>query len=101
MKGPRFMVIDEATSSLDAVTEQKVHDGLHEVLTEDMSALIITHRLATVRDLCDTFVVLRPVKDLENGSPQIEAVAGSFEELYDASPTFRHLADVQGVQIEA
>ncbi len=99
MKKPRFMVIDEATSSLDAVTERKVHDGLHKVLTADMSALIITHRLSTVRDLCDTFVVMRPAKGLINGTPQIEAVAGSFEELYRVSETFRVLADEQGLDV--
>jgi len=98
MKRPRFMVIDEATSSLDAVTERKVHDGLHKVLTDDMGALIITHRLSTVRDLCDTFVVLRPVKGrLPDGAAQIEAIASSFEELYAVSPTFRTLADEQGL----
>lgn len=97
MKQPRFMVIDEATSSLDAVTERKVHHGLKRILTDDISALIITHRLSTVRDLCDTFVVLRPVKGLANDVSQIEAIAHSFEELYSISPTFRVLADEQGL----
>lgn len=101
IKHPKFMVIDEATSSLDAVTERKVHDGLREVLTSDMSALIITHRLATVRDICDKFIVLRSTDQLTNGDSQIEAIAGSFEELYKKSPTFQTLADEQGVAIHA
>ncbi|MFH1631780.1 MAG: ABC transporter ATP-binding protein [bacterium] len=100
IKQPKLMVIDEATSSLDALTERKVHDGLKEVLTDDMSALIITHRLNTVRDICDKFVVLKPSSDLQNGESQVEAIAGSFEELYRASPTFRELADEQGVAID-
>ncbi|MFH1711938.1 MAG: ABC transporter ATP-binding protein [Patescibacteria group bacterium] len=101
IKQPRFMVIDEATSSLDARTERKVHDGLHEVLTPDMGALIITHRLSTVRDICDKFIVLRSTDELAGGDAQVEAIAESFEELYKSSETFRILADEQGVQINA
>lgn len=100
IKRPRFMAIDEATSSLDATTERKVHEGLREILTDDMCALMITHRLATARD-CDLFVVMRPVGKLKNGDPQVEAVAKSFEELYQVSPTFRAMADEQDVKIEA
>ena len=99
IKKPRMMIIDEATSSLDAITERKVHDGLHRVLTEGMSALIITHRLATVRDLCDKFIVMRPASECRDGRPQVEAVAGSFEELWRISPTFRLLCEHQGIQI--
>lgn len=101
MRRPRFMVIDEATSSLDSSTEKEVQRGLAEVLAGDMGALIIAHRLSTVRRLCTKFVVLRSSEEMVNGEPQIEAVAGSFEELYRISPTFRRLADDQGVVIEA
>ena len=52
MRKPIFMVVDEATASLDATTEKAVQKGLEEVLGEHMGALIITHRLSTVRRLC-------------------------------------------------
>jgi ABC-type multidrug transport system fused ATPase/permease subunit len=96
---PRLMVIDEATSSLDSTTERDVQRGLAECLGADVGALIVTHRLSTVRDLCDSFVVLRPSAETLDGMPQVEAVAASFEELYAISPTFRRLADDQGVAI--
>jgi len=99
MRHPRFMVIDEATSSLDSSTEKEVQRGLAEVLAGDMGALIIAHRLSTVRHLCSKFVVLKSSDELVNGDPQVEATAGSFEELYRLSPTFRRLADDQGVVI--
>lgn len=99
LKRPKLMVIDEATSSLDAVTERRVHDGLKHVLTADMSALIITHRLPTVRDICSKFIVLRNAEELMEGDPQVEAIAPTFERLYEVSPTFRELADEQGVII--
>lgn len=100
LKDPLIMIIDEATSSLDALTERLVHEGLRKVLKPSMNALIITHRLPTVRDICTKFVVLRPSEECADGQPQVEAVAGSFEELYRVSPTFRRLADEQGVVID-
>lgn len=99
MRKPRFMLIDEATSSLDSTTEKEVQRGLAEILSGDMGALIIAHRLSTVRYLCTKFVVLKPSSGVANGSPQVEAVAGSFEELYRLSPTFRQLAHDQDVAI--
>jgi ABC-type multidrug transport system fused ATPase/permease subunit len=99
MRKPIFMVVDEATASLDATTEKAVQKGLEEVLGDDMGALIITHRLSTVRRLCSKFFVLRDSEGLASEESQLEASAGSFEELYELSPTFRTLADDQGVVI--
>jgi len=99
MRKPVFMVVDEATASLDATTEKAVQRGLEEVLGNYISALIITHRLSTVRRLCSKFFVLRDSEGLAAGESQLEATASSFEELYEISPTFRMLADDQGVVI--
>ena len=99
MRKPIFMVVDEATASLDATTEKAVQKGLEEVLGANMGALIITHRLSTVRRLCNKFFVLRDSEGVAPGQSQLEATAGSFEELYEISPTFRMLADDQGVVI--
>jgi ATP-binding cassette subfamily B protein len=99
IKNPRFLIIDEATSSLDSLTEWEVQKGLEKALEGDVSALVIAHRLSTVRRICDKFIVMQPANKLVNGDAQIEAVAGSFEELYALSPTFRALADRQGLKI--
>lgn len=98
IKKPIFMVIDEATSSLDSSTERLVQKGLETVLSGPVGALIVAHRLSTVRTMCNRFIVLRPHQGAL-GVPQIEADAGSFEELYRSSETFRRLADDQGVVI--
>lgn len=95
---PWFMVIDEATSSLDSTTERKVQRGLAKVLSGNTSAIIIAHRLSTVRG-CDKFVVLKPANLVVNGDSQVEAIGYSFEELYEISPTFKELADDQEVSI--
>ncbi|OGL70106.1 hypothetical protein A3B32_03255 [Candidatus Uhrbacteria bacterium RIFCSPLOWO2_01_FULL_53_9] len=89
----RFIIIDEATSSLDALTERRVQSGIEEILREGVTALIIAHRFSTIR-FCDRVIVLRPATELDDDYPQIEAV-GTFEELLVLSPTFRTLAELQ------
>ena len=99
IKKPIFMVIDEATSSLDSTTEKAVQEGLEQVLAGPVGALIVAHRLSTVRKMCNRFIVLRPLEHVLGGESQIEAEANSFEELYRLSPTFRRLADDQHISI--
>lgn len=99
MKRPLFMIIDEATSSLDSSTEKLVQKGMAEILSGNVSALVIAHRLSTVRHLCDKFIILRDASKMQPGESQVEAIASSFEELYAISPTFRGLADDQGMVI--
>jgi ABC-type multidrug transport system fused ATPase/permease subunit len=95
LKEPRFMIIDEATSSLDATTERLVQDGLEKVL-DNCGALIVTHRLNTVRRICDRFILIDRI-DGRGGT--IQATASSFEELAGVSETFRTLATDQGIEL--
>jgi ABC-type multidrug transport system fused ATPase/permease subunit len=102
IRRPWLLVIDEATSSLDSVTEHEVQAGLATVLSGSAtSALIVAHRLSTVRHLCTKFVVLKAANEVQNAESQVEATASSFEDLYRESATFRRLADYQGVAVEA
>jgi ATP-binding cassette subfamily B protein len=101
IKRPWLLVVDEATSSLDSATEHEVQAGLATVLSGSAtSALIVAHRLSTVRHLCTKFVVLKAANEVPGGESQVEAIASSFEVLYRESPTFRRLADYQGVAVE-
>jgi len=59
------LVLDEATSHLDAVSEQLVHGALAELM-EDRTTLVIAHRLSTVRD-ADRIVVLDQGRIVEQG----------------------------------
>lgn len=99
IKKPWLFIMDEATSSLDSSTEKLVQEGISRVLKSETSALIIAHRLNTVRYVCNKFVVLRPSTTLADGDGQVEAIASSFEELYKISPTFKQLADDQGLEL--
>jgi ATP-binding cassette, subfamily B, heavy metal transporter len=98
-KKPLFMLIDEATSSLDSTTEKALQRGIDHALQHGAGAIIITHRLSTVRG-CDQFIVLRRLEGEDSG-PQIEAVGHSFEELAAVSPILRQLAKDQDIQLES
>lgn len=97
MKNPGILLVDEATSHLDSATEASVQEGLEKALSGGVSALVIAHRLSTVRKM-DKFVVLRELSDIPEGGSQVEAVANSFEELERISPTFRKMASGQFLQ---
>ncbi len=98
IKKPRCMIIDEATSSLDAGAQASVQAGISKILAGDASAIVIAHRLSTILD-CDRFVVLRSTDELNAHESQIETIADSVQELWEQSPIFRKLAQLEGVNI--
>ena len=77
------MILDEATSSLDAPTEALVQDGLKELLGQRTS-FIIAHRLSTVM-IADRVLVVEAGQIIEDGTPEelIEA-GGQFSQLHQA-----------------
>ncbi|MBM3205174.1 ATP-binding cassette domain-containing protein, partial [Candidatus Uhrbacteria bacterium] len=90
------LFIDEATSNLDSTTERAVQELLKLVLARGKSAVIIAHRLSTVR-ICNKYMVMKPVNQLQEGESQIEVIADTFEEAYTKSATLRRLANDQGI----
>ncbi len=66
LKNPELLILDEATSSLDAESEQIVRQALHNIMRQRTS-IIIAHRLASIRD-ADTIVVLDKGKIVEIGT---------------------------------
>jgi len=63
---PRILILDEATSSVDIGTEQKIERALR-LLLAGRTAFIIAHRLSTIRD-ADLIVVLEHGQIVEQGS---------------------------------
>ncbi|HEX3824037.1 MAG TPA: ABC transporter ATP-binding protein [Mycobacteriales bacterium] len=64
---PAILILDEASSSLDAPTERLVQNALRTVL-KDRTALIIAHRLSTVA-IADRVLVMADGRIIEDGTP--------------------------------
>ncbi|MEQ6898889.1 ABC transporter ATP-binding protein [Microbacterium sp. KR10-403] len=80
LRDPAILVLDDATSAVDARTEQTIHDALRSV-SERRTVLLVAHRHSTLH-LADRIVVL------EDGRIAAE---GTHDELIDASTTYRAL----------
>ena len=63
---PAILILDEATSSLDAESERLVQDALDKLM-ENRTSIIIAHRLSTVRR-CDQILVMSGGAILERGT---------------------------------
>lgn len=63
---PKILVMDEATSSVDTITEQYIQQGLDELL-KDRISLVIAHRLSTIRN-ADRILVVEKGEIIESGS---------------------------------
>ena len=87
LQNPAVLILDEATASVDPLTEALVQEGMEELLRA-RTALVIAHRLSTIRR-ADRIVVLRSGRIIEEGSHEDLLKAGAhYSELYDAY--FRH-----------
>jgi ABC-type multidrug transport system fused ATPase/permease subunit len=82
LKDPRILILDDATSSVDATTESRITRALHE-LTRGRTTFIIAHRLSTIA-LADEIVVL------EDGRI---AAQGTHAELLQSSDLYREIAE--------
>ena len=66
LKKPDILILDEATSNLDSVTERALDRTIHE-FSKDMTTIFIAHRLSTIKN-CDKIYVLEKGKIIESGT---------------------------------
>ncbi len=78
---PRILVLDEATASVDTLTERKIQQAIDTII-RGRTSLVIAHRLSTVRD-ADLILVVKDGKIVEQGThPQLMAAKGPYWRLY-------------------
>ncbi len=78
---PKILVMDEATSSVDTVTEQHIQSGLEELLKGRIS-VVIAHRLSTIRN-ADRILVIESGKIIEMGDHEsLLSQKGRYHKLY-------------------
>jgi len=87
LSDPPMLILDEATSSLDAESERLVQDALARA-SHGRTSIVIAHRLATVRR-ADAIVVLDEGRVIDTGR---------HEELYERCDLYRRLCDLQFLQ---
>ncbi len=83
LKNPRILILDEATSSLDTLSEAVIQESL-ERLAESRTTFIIAHRLATIRK-AKRIIVLTENGIVEEGShEELIANKGLYYKLYNS-----------------
>lgn len=79
---PSFLILDEATSSLDTVSEMEIHKVIKNLRNENIAVILIAHRLTTVMN-CDKIFVMKDGKILQSGSHlQLLSENGLYKEMW-------------------
>ena len=82
LKDPAVLILDEATSSVDSITERAIRDALERV-TQGRTVLAIAHRLSTVL-AADVVFVIENGRVVETGThTELLAANGRYAQLYE------------------
>ncbi|HHT9138518.1 MAG TPA: ABC transporter ATP-binding protein [Candidatus Wunengus sp. YC60] len=78
---PRVIILDEATSSMDPISEVLIQNAIQKV-TQNRTSIIIAHRLSTILH-CDKIIVLNKGEKVEEGShEELLRLGGLYSKLY-------------------
>jgi len=97
LKNPGFIILDEATSSLDSISENLIQNAI-EPLLKGKTSIVIAHRLSTIM-ACDEILVISEGRLVERGShAKLLELNGVYRELYETQ--FRRALEDAGNRTE-
>lgn len=87
LQNPSIFILDEATASIDPLTETLIQEGL-DIVLDNRTSIVIAHRLSTVKN-ADRIIVIRDGEIIEEGDhDSLLMQGGHYAELYNTY--FRH-----------
>ena len=94
IKDPKILILDEATSRLDAYSESLVQQA-QKILFQDRTTIVIAHRLSTIRDV-DKIIVLDHGKIIEQGTnDELLKAEGKYYQLYKTYYAHQGVAEIE------
>ena len=93
LANPDIIIMDEATSSIDTLTEQNIQQGM-EALLQNRTSVVIAHRLSTIRN-ADRIIVVEDGKIVEEGShKKLLKLKGHYHHLYTSQFRKEHASNM-------
>ena len=94
IKKPDILILDEATSHLDSIIEQRIQEAVYRI-SSSMTMITVAHRLSTVTD-CDRIVVLVDGQVVEIGShTQLLGCRGQYYRLWQAQNCYGEVCSIR------
>jgi len=92
LKDPKILILDEATSSLDSISESSIQNAL-DVLMENRTSIVIAHRISTILQ-ADRILVISDGRIVEEGQhEELIAMNGVYKQLYETQ--FRKVIEME------
>ena len=93
LKDPALLIFDEATASLDSISEQKIQEAIDPII-DARTSILIAHRLSTIL-AADEILVVKDGEIVERGQhAELVKAGGVYTELYETQ--FKHALDIEG-----
>lgn len=94
VKNPSILLLDEATSALDAESETVVQEALDRLTSQDMTTIVVAHRLRTVRH-ADCIAYIHDGKVVEQGTHEalMQNASGYYHKMVQRAGDSERLPD--------